>query len=127
MTAIVCHAYSCIFNYTRERCGADQINVAVQNSRVFCSTYRNQDAYDNSADDDNLGMSNAVTVTSAPLVECRASACFYNEKTACYAATIEVLGEHALDSTETRCKTFLPRDSDESGVAERFELELHVD
>lgn len=127
MTATVCQAHSCLFNYSRERCGAEHIAVLVQEASAFCSTFRNQGAYDIASDNDNLGMNISAAVSSDPLVECQAVSCFYNQESACYAAAIKVLGDEAVDSTDTRCKTYLPRDGDEFGSEERFKFGLHAD
>ncbi len=126
MTATVCHVQSCIHHHSKESCGVDQISVAVQGSRAFCSTYRNHHLYKTGADNDTLDMNTQIT-SSNPEVGCQAAACFYNQDMVCYAAAIEVFGDNAVDSTETRCNTFLPRDEDDSGVEERFEFGLHVD
>lgn len=126
MTATVCHVQSCIYHHSPERCSRDQISVAVQGSQVFCSSYSNHELYETDLDSDTLEMSSQV-VASNPEVGCQAAACFYNQDGLCYAAAIEILGDDAVHSTETLCKTFLPDDEDDASVEEQISLGLHVD
>ncbi|MGI6469189.1 MAG: DUF1540 domain-containing protein [Syntrophomonadaceae bacterium] len=126
MTATVCQVQSCIYHRSPERCSRDQILVAVKGARAFCSSYRNHDLYETGPDSDTLYMSSQA-VDFHPEVGCQAAGCLYNTDGLCYAAAIEVIGDNALDSTETLCKTFLPVDEDDANAEERVDLSLHVD
>jgi hypothetical protein len=127
MTVTVCQAYSCIYHFNQDRCGAEHIAVEVREAGAFCSTYRHQEVYDPASGCDTLGLSVSAAVSSDPAVECQAASCFYNKDTACYAMAIEMLGKQAADAAETRCKTYLPRDGDESYAEERFGFGLYAE
>lgn len=127
MTATVCRAHRCLFHLSRERCGAEHIAVMAQEAGAFCSTFKGQEVNTNTNDQDTLGMSNSAMVSSDPAVECQALTCFYNQDMACFAVAIEVQGDEAVDSTDTRCKTYLPAGGDETGAEGHFELRWHAD
>lgn len=126
MTATTCHVASCIYHHSRQRCGADQISVAAQEAGAYCNTYRNQEGYTFETDDDTIDMID-MQIASHPEVQCQAETCFYNQGMACYAAAIEILGEHAVNTTEIRCKTYLPLGDDCSSMDDRFYFGAHLD
>lgn len=126
MTATTCHAARCIFHHSRQQCGADIISVAVQEAGAYCGTYSNRDSYALETDDDTMEMIN-MQVASNPVVQCQAGTCFYNQGSLCYAAAIEMLGEDAVNTTDTRCKTYLPLDDDHGGVDDVSQFGVHVD
>ncbi|MGI6436158.1 MAG: DUF1540 domain-containing protein [Syntrophomonadaceae bacterium] len=126
MTAIACYAARCIFNHSRQRCGAGKISVAAHEAGVYCGTYRNRDGYLLETDEDSLEMIN-MQMVSDPAVQCQAETCFYNQGNVCYAAAIEMLGEDAVNTTETRCKTYLPLSDDCSSVDDVSQLGAHMD
>lgn len=103
MPALNCSATTCIYN-KNELCSKGDIEVGGSGAKTpeetCCKSFRERgmDSYTNSAAD-GCGCTKIG-------VDCQATNCMYNESCKCMAGGIEIKGQDAEKSGDTKCGSF---------------------
>ena len=103
MTILNCSAVTCIYNKD-QLCSRGEIEVMGHDARgsdeTSCGSFRDR---------------NSASVTNSEKescgcekirIDCKAHECTYNEHCKCTASAIDINGQNAGTSKETKCKTF---------------------
>ena len=101
MTVLSCSAVTCVYN-KEELCSKGDIKVggseATKKDQTCCESFIERKAG---------SMSNSEKIGYTTIgIECEAQECVYNEERECFAGAINVGGNEAATSEETRCSTF---------------------
>lgn len=103
MTILNCTATSCIYN-KNQLCSKNEIEVMGSDARIAdetnCGSFRDRnDASITNSVKDSCGCEKIN-------INCKAHECTYNNHCNCTASAIDINGENACTSKETKCGTF---------------------
>lgn len=113
---LTCSANNCV-HYANNLCSANKIHISGLNASItpdtHCSTFQEKNLENSLNSLSNINLNGELKqffsssgIEMYPEIECDAKSCRYNQSGSCFAQSVNIIKNDALNSNYTYCNTF---------------------